>query len=185
MTKLGSNAPRRALKPDAQAFDEIRIVTIPRYKTSGLSGDEWRISARIQFYRKGKLVRDIDHFNNIETACGFMYSAYHAAIGNGDAYFAGEDNICDQEGCHEQATVTYKLKKEFCRAGHETNPYEHDTRPLVRKFCIRHSKRGDCALEDADRNYEILEGQTAEPQPNDVKPSIFGGTIAFDPTQES
>lgn len=34
-----------ALRPDAQAFDEIRIVTVPRYKQSGLSGDEWRIHA--------------------------------------------------------------------------------------------------------------------------------------------
>lgn len=25
-------------RPDAQAFDEVRIVTIPRYKESGLSG---------------------------------------------------------------------------------------------------------------------------------------------------
>gem|GEM_PF-6705725 len=43
---------RYALRPDAQAFDEIRIVTVPRYKTSGLSGDEWRISAMIQFFAK-------------------------------------------------------------------------------------------------------------------------------------
>lgn len=40
------------LRPDAQAFDEVRIVTVPRYKQSGLSGDEWRISAAIRLYRK-------------------------------------------------------------------------------------------------------------------------------------
>ncbi len=44
----------RALKPDAQAFDEVRIRTVPRWKESGLSGDEWRISATVEFWRKGK-----------------------------------------------------------------------------------------------------------------------------------
>lgn len=45
----------RAYRPDAQAFDEIRIFTVPSYKTSGLSGDEWRISATVEFYRNGIL----------------------------------------------------------------------------------------------------------------------------------
>jgi len=49
---------QRALRPDAQAFDEVRIVTVPRYKTSGMSGDEWRISATIQFMRKGRIVHE-------------------------------------------------------------------------------------------------------------------------------
>jgi hypothetical protein len=143
----------RALRPDAQAFDEVRIVTVPRYKQSGLSGDEWRISARIEFYRKGKLIRDVDHFSNIETACGFAYSAYHAAIGNGDAYFAGEGDTCDQEGCHETATVTYRLKKEFCSCGQEKPTIGID----VRKFCDEHKRRGNQSLDDCDENYEVFE----------------------------
>jgi hypothetical protein len=47
----------RAQKPDAQAFDEVRIKTVPRYKTSGLSGDEWRISATIQLMLSGQAHR--------------------------------------------------------------------------------------------------------------------------------
>jgi len=143
----------RALRPDAQAFDEVRIVTVPRWKSSGLSGDEWRISAKIEFYRKGKLIRDVDHFHDIETACGFAYSAYHAAIGNGDAYFGGEGDTCDQEGCPRNSSVTYRLKKKFCRDGHESEPMW----PTIRKFCAEHARRGDCGLEDADRNYELVE----------------------------
>ena len=53
-----NNQIRRALKPDAQAFDEVRITTVPRYKMSGLSGDEWRISGKIQLLRKGKVVAE-------------------------------------------------------------------------------------------------------------------------------
>ena len=51
MTSLG-NKIWRDLKPDAQAFDAVRITTVPRYKTSGLSGDEWRISAHVELLRK-------------------------------------------------------------------------------------------------------------------------------------
>lgn len=146
--------PSRALKPDAQAFDEIRIVTVPRYKQSGLSGDEWRISARIEFWRKGKLI--------LESACGDIESAvtlvgarYLEAVDNGNGYFAGEGDICDQEGCAEPATVTYKVKKEYSRDNpHEWNkPYDH---LVIRKFCNKHKRRGDCGMDDADENYEKI-----------------------------
>jgi len=32
---------------------------------------------------------------------------------NGLGFFAGEEDFCDQEGCSEKATVTYKVKEEF------------------------------------------------------------------------
>jgi len=53
-----NSVQRRALRPDAQAFDEVRITTVPRYKMSGLSGDEWRISGKIQLLRKGRVVAE-------------------------------------------------------------------------------------------------------------------------------
>ena len=148
---------RRALKPDAQAFDEIRITTVPRYKTSGLSGDEWRISAKIEFFRKGNMVHEFS-CRNVETACGFLMAEYYRAMDDGKAFFAGENDYCDQEGCSDKATVTYRVKKEFSR----DNPHEWN-KPIagitVRKFCARHSRRGDCAFDDADENYELIEGQ--------------------------
>jgi hypothetical protein len=142
---------RNALRPDAQAFDEIRIVTVPRYKTSGLSGDEWRISAEIQFYRKGEL-KHRTSYSTVEHACGFLYSAYHEAIGEGRAYFAGDGVHCDQEGCVKPKTVTYRILKHFCQDGEEHRPSELHA---LRHFCAEHKTRGDCALEDADRNYEL------------------------------
>jgi hypothetical protein len=96
---------------------------------------------------------------------------YLHAQDSGKGYFAGEDDICDQEGCSDVATVTLRLKQEFCRNGHASDPYEHDTRPLVRKFCARHSTRGDCGLEDADSNYEIIAGDRTQPKVEDVKES--------------
>ena len=141
---------RRALRPDAQPFDEIRIFTVPRYKTSGLSGDEWRISAKTEFYRKGKLIFE-GGASTLEYAVRLLDRDFiHVSEGNG-AYYGGEGNLCDQEGCANEATVKYRLKKEYCRQGHGT-PCEDI--PVVRLFCDEHKTRGDCGLEDADSNYE-------------------------------
>lgn len=99
------------------------------------------------------------------------------AIDDGKGWYAGEGNICDQEGCAEEATVTLRLKKEFCHQGHESDPDKFHPEGIIRRFCKRHSRRGDCGLEDADRNYTVLEGEPSAPQPEDVKPSTFGGVI--------
>lgn len=50
MTEL--NKVSKAYRPDAQAFDEVRITTVPRWKESELSGDEWRISAKMEFLNR-------------------------------------------------------------------------------------------------------------------------------------
>ena len=152
----------RALKPDAQPFDRIEIVTVPRWKESGFSGDEWRISARVIFYRKGRKVHEVDYGRNVEAACNAMGYLHANACDDGKGYFAGEGNFCDQEGCSEPATVTYALKEKFCNEGHP-HPIA-STRlgvdvPTVRKFCDRHENRGDCGLEDADRNYVMLKAR--------------------------
>ena len=146
--KLG-DLESNAIRPDAQAFDEVRIITVPRYKQSGLSGDEWRISAETQFYRKGKLIFTVGR-RDVETACGFAYGDYLRGIDDGKAYFGGDGKICDQEGCAEPVAVKYRLLKLFSREGYEGTPHC----PTFRHFCDKHKIRGDCALEDADRNYE-------------------------------
>lgn len=145
------------IRPDAQGFDEVRIVTEPRYKTSDLSGDEWRISARIDLMRKGKVIES-KSFTNVEVACGFAYSVYLSAIDNANGYFASEDDFCDQEGCQEKAEVFLKKKFEWCRDGHRTKTFGDK----IRQFCKRHSVRGDCGLDDADLNYEILSPKKSE-----------------------
>jgi hypothetical protein len=157
----------RALKPDAQAFDEVRIFTVPRYKTSGLSGDEWRISATIQLLRKGKVVAERGA-GTVESAAQFLPAFILQSIDDGLGYFAGEGDVCDQEGCSNPATVTYKLKKHYCKEGHES---EIVFGAQIRRFCQKHSKRGDCGLDDADRNYELLEGTPGLPDESDMAPS--------------
>jgi hypothetical protein len=142
-----------ALRPDAQGFDEVRIFTVPRYKQSGLSGDEWRISATVQFYRKGQLIFE-EGCGSVEVACGLAYGYYVRGQDNGRGYFASVEDRCDQEGCAEKATVLYRVLRKYCRDGsvHE----ESASGPQYRQFCEKHKTRGDCGLDDADRNYELV-----------------------------
>jgi hypothetical protein len=137
-----------ALRPDAQRFDEVRIVTVPRYKQSGLSGDEWRISGAIQLYRKGKLIHE-RHVRNVEMGCVFAAGTLYEAQDDGKGYFAGDGVHCDQEGCADAATVRYRKKADYCREAHKTEPFE----PSYRHFCDRHKTRGDCGFDDSDANY--------------------------------
>lgn len=142
----------RAIRPDAQAFDEIRITTVPRYKESEMSGDEWRISAKVEFFRKGVL-RHTSGASNVNYAVQLLNAELIKQSEGGTGYYGGEENFCDQEGCAATATVTYQLKKQYCQAGHSSDSYS----PMIRMFCDRHKTRGDCGLEDADSNYTQVE----------------------------
>ena len=152
MSTLGDKQ-HRAYKPNALPFDEIKFVTVPRYKTSGLSGDEWRISIEVEFWRNGKLRHTEWAGHDMSEAMGRAYHLLRKAQDEGKAHFAGEDNFCDQEGCSKEATVTYKKKNDYCKEGHKTTPHFEE----VRKFCDEHKTRGDCGLDDADANYEVFE----------------------------
>jgi len=153
------NNLRRALKPDAQAFDEIRIITVPRFKDSEYSGSEWRISARTQFLRNGQVMHETGA-RNVETACNLLSFHFLQAIDEGKALFAGEGDFCDQEGCAETATVVLEQIKEGCgQCGHTKTP-EH-SRPY-RKFCKRHSHRGDSSLDDSDDCYKEQQPKGSE-----------------------
>lgn len=145
----------KALRPDAQGFDEVRITTVPRYKTSGLSGDEWRISGRIQLCRKGRVVHE-ESYRDVETAAKYLPIVIAKAQDEGKAYYAGEENFCDQEGCSEQATRYLRLKKLMCASQGGCGQEKHKFGEQYRKFCEKHERRGDCGLDDADDNYEAI-----------------------------
>lgn len=161
------SAPCSTRHPDDEYVDEITIRTIPRWKTSGLSGDEWRVSAAVEFWRKGNLVW-VAPFSDIETATKAL-PWFFRVFGEGPdgrqgtpqelmeprTFYRVPDEIdlqlCFQPGCKARAAVEYTLKKQFSRReGFEGK----STLTLFRRFCAKHAERGDCDLEDADRNYE-------------------------------
>ncbi len=140
-----------ALPPDRQGFDEVRIVTVPRWKESELSGSEWRISACITMMRKGHVIAE-RRFGNVENAARFLDWVMSEVQDEGkcdlnNPLFQG---LCDQEGCSDSATVIYRLKARYCHEGHKSDVMPQGE---YRQFCERHKQRGDCGLDDADENY--------------------------------
>lgn len=146
---------------DSEFFDEVRISTVPRYKTSGMSGDEWRVSAHLELFWKGNKVFERS-FRNVETASAFLPSILLTAGEMGDVERPKDANeYCFQPGCCNKSVSEYELIKEFERGGHGWEP----NFKLYRKFCQVHLRRGDCGLEDADDNYTVVSG----PGPNEAK----------------
>jgi hypothetical protein len=141
---------------DWEAFDKIELEVVPRYKTSGLSGDEWRTGVAIRFFHKGHLVHE-----------DFRTRMEYAIMMLGDIWVKAQEPIpekvirvelehCDQPGCKNLWIGKRFLKRIAAREGW-LDP-ENTSFRYFRRFCDKHLKRGDCGLEDADRNYELEGG---------------------------
>lgn len=187
LDKEKAKPENRAKRPNHQAFDEIVIRTVPRYKTSGLSGNEWRISADVQVKRKGRVVWDASG-SNVPDALQELARDVHGFDFSTALDEVKVDDLCDQEGCAEPFTHTYSMEKRACTSCGDLKPAmtEWDKLPVLRKFCERHAQRGDCGLEDAQSNYRVVEtkdGQKAGAVPTattgagDVSESGFGGVV--------
>jgi hypothetical protein len=145
-------------RPDGQYYDEVRIVTVPRWKESELSGDEWRISARVDFMLKGVIVDSV-RATTVDYAARFLPWTIVKAREDGVGQ-PSTDAFCDQESCTNTPTTFYKLKAEYDSAGHKTElprSWDHPETVYFRKFCAFHKRRGDCGLDDADANYVEIE----------------------------
>lgn len=220
---------------DDEWFDEIWLMRDPgkcivsmdvryRYKTSGLSGDEWRTSVRTQVWSDAKGFVTVDaRVKTLEHACAGLYpilytqcselhevviesiefrrkehlsyrsdcsgrglSLLHAAghlpwalVKTGDeplGLLDTSERYCFQPGCSNDAVSLYKLKELYhWSSGHTPLPALGD---YHRRFCKLHLRRGDCGLEDADSNYEVICGpgpEGAEGWEKHERKSVFGG----------
>ncbi|QGH73055.1 MAG: hypothetical protein [Siphoviridae sp. ctCJE6] len=139
---------------ESQRFDEVRIKTIPRWKESELSGDEWRFHAQVEFLYKGDVIWS-HGFCDCETAMQMALTMFTL-----DCEMAKvqkpEKNVCQQEGCNNPATKKAYFKKRYCvgggNCGQEKKMYGKD----YYVFCDRHIHRGDCDIEDCDSNFEVV-----------------------------
>lgn len=157
MNEVSTGTASRAERPDSQFVDEIRIVTVPRWKESEMSGDEWRISARIDFYRKGVVVGS-KGARNIETAARFADWFLVSGRENGEIDVPNTlGDCCDQEGCCKPWTTRLKLKQRYGNDGRVIDQKWMKDVVQYRAFCDEHKERGDCGLDDADTNYEPME----------------------------
>jgi len=151
MNKIIKN---KAARPDSQRYDAVQIYTVPRWKESEMSGDEYRISANADLYYKGNLVKRMS-FSDVETAIRYLDGAEVYWRENGENYDRVDDSyLCDQESCTEIADVKYKRINGYTDRGDPEKLYDFN---LYRVFCSKHKGRGDCALDDADHNYEQVQ----------------------------
>jgi hypothetical protein len=137
---------------DWEPFDKIEFKVVPRYKESELSGDEWRVGVHVKFWFKENLIQE-EFFHDMQQALMMIPSMWlQISCPIPNKVIEIEKNLCDQPGCNNPAEHKLVLKK---RAGREGWVEDDGSYPCVyyRKFCSKHLTRGNCGLEDADRNY--------------------------------
>jgi len=139
--------------PDDEGVDRIIIELEPRYKESELSGDEWRVSAVAKFYRKGKLLFEKSTATMQWAMMMLPYWWLMIPESSPVPAYKVDELMCAQPGCSNDAVVTYRLKEEYSKSGEGPLPKVFEHR---RAFCPTHQTRGDCGLEDADTNYEMV-----------------------------
>lgn len=229
---------------DDRSFDEVRLVpaegskgphlrlvTHFRYKTSGLSGDEWRTSTMWERSPDGKLYEPFDGpYLNVETGLKaffpgiftshkdwrneeyvgidfywkgvLLYRATYEGkpapllVQAGHAPWAevhaseecgslpdGWEKKCFQAGCRRDATAVVLLKQQFGTEG-VSRPswlkYPDGLHVSARAFCPTHRRRGDCGLDDADKNYLHVSGTTldeARGAKHFESPAVLGGVV--------
>ena len=138
---------------DDEGVDRIELVVVDRFKQSELSGDEWRYSVAMKFYRKGVLV--------YENSCGRMewavaslpYELLTFPETSEIALWGLDDKQCAQYGCSAPAEVLYRVKEQFSDRGEGPLPDEPE---VFRAYCHRHRERGDASREDSMANYEVV-----------------------------
>ena len=165
---------------DDEGVDEITIKLAPRFKTSGLSGDEWRVSAVIVFKRKGIVIYERP-VHRMRDAAKYLPWLMEVEMPDKTEFKRGlyghYPDECAQPGCDKPAVNHYRIKHLFSDQGDGPLPREASWEDR-RAFCEGHSLRGDCGLEDADANYELIQGAGHKTiDPDKVSPSGFGGVI--------
>ena len=162
--------------PEFEVYDEIRMKVVPRYKTSELSGDEWRQSVHIEFVFKNTIVKT-EGCRDMKTAIMLLGSYYLKEFSIPNDVLSIEKVSCDQPSCNNEASGRLKLKKLTDDTGNWLDMKEQYGEHY-RQFCLEHIQRGDCSREDADDNYEPLDDKSSGDNTNTKSsPSHFGGII--------
>jgi hypothetical protein len=170
--------------PEVEFVDRITIDVVPRFKTSGLSGDVWRHSAVVRFFHKGEQVHEFSRGRVSYAAAHLSWELDTFADGAvlPSAEIKREETLCDNPGCGNPARVKMYLKREFSSRGEALDPSEQHFRHY-RKFCGEHRKRGDASREDCDDNYrdhEILGGSEMPVRTSEKLAQVLHAAGLFD-----
>jgi hypothetical protein len=139
--------------PACEGIDRIEITCVERWKTSELSGDEWRFSYVVRGYFKGVVVLEYSR-NRLREAAAHLPFEIDRGRDDGAAkqWQERREISCDPPGCPAEPTRWLELTDEYSRQGEGPLPQTVGIHHY-RKFCEAHKDRGDCAREDADANY--------------------------------
>ncbi len=155
-------------------FDEIRIRTLPHFKDSP-TGSEWRTTVQFEALNKGRtrFVRGFSTFHKLAIHLPLLFLDCPSDIHMSKA--PDVDDLCDQDGCPEPFTRTYRVKGEKCdECNTDTDLYKFNDDPILRKYCERHAKRGEGYYNDMDANLEELDPKLPSPTiRNEDKPSDY------------
>lgn len=139
--------------PDFECYDKITMEVVPRYKESGLSGDEWRQHVEVTFWFKGHRIYSYGARDMQAAMMLFGHHFFETTSPISDKILKLEEDLCDQPSCTNPPTHRYILKELFSSSGDKLDKSDQGDRPYYRKFCQKHGTRGDCGREDSDANY--------------------------------
>lgn len=171
--------------PEWEPFDRVTVETLERYKTSGLSGDEWRFNSFVQFWFKGHPVHSYTA-RDVEAAFKRFFQQYDEATCPISIELSKlDDKLCDQPGCARAPIARFALKRLTADNGDYLDPAEQYF-TYYRKFCSKHTRRGDCSREDCDENYvaidtipEAYKHDGDNHARSEMSESSFGGVIVL------
>lgn len=144
--------------PEDERYDEINIKVVERWKESELSGDEWRFTYVAEIKRKGEIVITVTASKLnwlLQSLQWKILVAGESDVFDRQAWDRTKDK-CDQPGCASKATAFFIRKKRYTLNGDELAPSSYYDGKEYRQFCGTHLHRGDCGLDDADHNYNMV-----------------------------
>ncbi len=154
--------------PDHELVDKVEMKIVPRFKQSGMSGDEWRTSGFTRLFHKGILLYErsyltladaAKHLPWLVTVVGeeLLFSDDEELNKRHDVLVDSKGKKCMQAGCSNDATHVFQIKELFTKRGQKLDASENERFVSLRAFCEEHAVRGDCDLEDNDDNYLLVE----------------------------
>jgi len=157
--------------PEDDGILSMEYEMLPRWKESELSGDEWRYTRILTVVRRNPNKTFLNHNTNNRTVREYRDLDIVSILGkfiaeNHRPYFGlvekfGDITLCFQPRCMNEPTVLYRIKQEWTTHSERGHKMVRDYGIPVRAFCGDHRHRGDCDLEDADDNYELLAADVA------------------------
>jgi hypothetical protein len=169
---------------DWEAFDRITFDVVPRFKTSGLSGDEWRQHVQVRFWHKGEVVFETG-YRDMRCALALAQSDFlRQQEPIPERVIELEQESCDQPSCPAPPVGRFALKKQTSDRGDYLDMTDQYF-GAYRQFCKKHLRRGDCSREDADDNYEPIDAATAEDSTNlEESPSVLASPIMVNSVED-